>query len=214
MKAGIYKRRDNGKHIYVRKDRSIAAFQLSDVHPADGIKVSTADRERLVYFTADPKAADVIADRVADVPNGCTDAVTALSDYVGQRVPMSELKQQWTPLEGTIEDHIRAPEFQAQMRDLEIASARLHDEPVQLTGEEVEKLQRVMPASAPPFTIRPGDTGYDEAAKLVYGPWPAQTLRECGWRPVHRQSARKHRRKGDEVKWVPETGGYWWRKRA
>ena len=67
MKAGIYKRCDNGKHIYVSGSGYIRAFQLSDVHPLEDkkIKVKTRNKEAEVEFK-DESGADVLAFRVAD----------------------------------------------------------------------------------------------------------------------------------------------------
>lgn len=93
MKAGIYKRRDNGLHVYVAKDRSIRAIELADCHPSDGrVKVTTSEKEQVVAFqdyTPDMQnLGAVVADRVADVPNGTTDHVLALQHYIVCEAPM------------------------------------------------------------------------------------------------------------------------------
>lgn len=88
MKAGIYKRRDNGKHVYFGKDRSLRAYQLDDCHPFDGsLKASTSQAETVVKFkiphpSSQGEDIEVIADRVADVPNGCTEPDLALMNYL------------------------------------------------------------------------------------------------------------------------------------
>lgn len=88
MKAGIYKRRDNGKHIYVAKDRSIRAHQLADCHPVEAgvLKVSCSEKEQVVsfeYYTEDMQnIVKVVADRVADIPNGTTNHDEYLQHYV------------------------------------------------------------------------------------------------------------------------------------
>lgn len=87
MKAGIYKRRDNGKHVYVSKDRSIRAFQLTDCHPleAGNQKVSCSEKEQIVsWFEDGPDDISVMvaADRVADIPNGTTNHDEYLQHYV------------------------------------------------------------------------------------------------------------------------------------
>lgn len=67
MKAGIYKRRDNGKHVYVSGNGFIRAFELGDVHPIEEnrVKVATRNREQEMSFdTGDGTI--VTADRVAD----------------------------------------------------------------------------------------------------------------------------------------------------
>lgn len=84
MKAGIFKRQDNGKHIYVRKDRSIGAIEITDVHPCESeYKVSERVGGKYVnvpdsnggYFVT-------VAERVADAPKGVNDCVKALGEYV------------------------------------------------------------------------------------------------------------------------------------
>lgn len=86
MKAGIYKRRDNGRHIYVAKDRSIRAHQLTDCHPlAAGLrKVNCQQKEQVVTFDEgdEGRFTAIYADRVADAPNGVTEHYRALQEYV------------------------------------------------------------------------------------------------------------------------------------
>lgn len=88
MKAGIYKRRDNGKHIYVSKDRSIRAFQLTDCHPLEAgkQKVSCSEKEQVVswpeYSRDMQNLRTITADRVADIPNGTTDHAEYLMHYL------------------------------------------------------------------------------------------------------------------------------------
>lgn len=77
MKAGIYKTRDSGKLMYVAKDRSIRAFELP-APPAGDTKVTTSQKEQVVTWTCGTTGD--IADRVCDVPNGCTDSVTFLNN--------------------------------------------------------------------------------------------------------------------------------------
>lgn len=75
MKAGIYARRDNGKLVYIAKDRSIRAFELLGSRPCDGSdKVTTSQKEQVVSW------AGQTANRICDVPNGCTDSVTFLAN--------------------------------------------------------------------------------------------------------------------------------------
>lgn len=84
MKAGIFKRQDNGKHIYVRKDRSIGAIELTDVHPCESeYKVSERVGGKYVNVP-DPNGEYfvTVAERVADAPRGVSDVVKALGDYV------------------------------------------------------------------------------------------------------------------------------------
>lgn len=196
MKAGIFQ--FPGFLAYVAKDRAIKAILASG--GADGSRKPILGEKVTTYDKGERGVTEITGkdgERVGAVPNGCTDHAQALRDFALQHCC------QCVDCGGSKPEHADDCTY---MRDL-------HSD---------DGFQRALSATVPPFTISPGDTGYDEAAKLVYGkpdlgPWPhihAQTLRECGWRPVHRQSARKHRRKGDEVKWVPETGGYWWRKRA
>lgn len=89
MKAGIYKRHDNGKHVYVAKDRGIRAFELTDCHPASGsVKVTTSEKEQRISWT-NPITGEIhVADRVADIPNGTTDHDQALHHYVTHVAPM------------------------------------------------------------------------------------------------------------------------------
>lgn len=66
MKAGIYRRRDNEKHIYVSGSGFIRAFQLSDVHPCEAkIKVMSRNNGAEVVFL-DDNGDMITADRMAD----------------------------------------------------------------------------------------------------------------------------------------------------
>lgn len=82
MKAGIYKRCDNGKHVYVSGSGYVRAFQLSDVHPLEDkkIKVKTRNKETEIEFK-DGDGADVLAFRVADAQAPYTNDV-ALAHYL------------------------------------------------------------------------------------------------------------------------------------
>lgn len=96
MKAGIYKRRDNGKHIYVAKDRSIRAHQLTDCHPLDARlrMVNCSEKEQVVSFQSmDHELDKVFADRVADVPNGMTQHDQALQHYLDS-LPKDDIYKQ------------------------------------------------------------------------------------------------------------------------
>src|SRR5690349_789071 len=84
MKSGIFKRQDNGKHIYVRKDRTIGAIELSDVHPCESEhKVSERVGGKYVNVP-DPNGEYfvTVAERVADAPRGVSDCRKALQDYI------------------------------------------------------------------------------------------------------------------------------------
>lgn len=95
MKAGIYKRRDNGKHIYVAKDRSIRAHQLTDCHPVEAgkQKVNCSEKEQIVSWDDEGFGLTfVYADRVADAPNGTTDHAAALTAYVERHGVLRDAK--------------------------------------------------------------------------------------------------------------------------
>lgn len=84
MKAGIFKRQDNGKHIYVRKDRSIGAIELTDVHPCES-EYKVSERVGGKYVNVPDSNGEyfvTVAERVADAPRGVSDVVKALGDYV------------------------------------------------------------------------------------------------------------------------------------
>lgn len=84
MKAGIFKRQDNGKHIYVRKDRSIGAIEITDVHPCES-EYKVSERVGGKYVNVPDSNGEyfvTVAERVADAPRGVSDVVKALGDYV------------------------------------------------------------------------------------------------------------------------------------
>lgn len=84
MKAGIFKRQDNGKHIYVRKDRSIGAIEITDVHPCKS-EYKVSERVGGKYVNVPDSNGEyfvTVAERVADAPKGVNDCVKALGDYV------------------------------------------------------------------------------------------------------------------------------------
>lgn len=84
MRAGIFKRQDNGKHIYVRKDRSIGAIELTDVHPCDS-EYKVSERVGGKYVNVPEPNGEyfaTVAERVADAPKGVNDCVKALGEYV------------------------------------------------------------------------------------------------------------------------------------
>lgn len=66
MKAGIYKRCDTGKHVYVSGAGYIRAVELTDVHPIEDKKVKVRSRFNGAEIDFKDGQVDVKADRVAD----------------------------------------------------------------------------------------------------------------------------------------------------
>lgn len=129
MKAGIYKRRDNGKHIYVSKDRSIRAHQVTDCHPINARlrMVNCQQKEQVVRFIdIYDNPADVcdnpdmlrIADRVADIPNGTTNHAEYLQHYVDS-LPKSEAKGGVVDAERIAKAMQTAPEVRVHASDVQ-----------------------------------------------------------------------------------------------
>lgn len=91
MKAGVYITNQDS-FVYVRKDRSIAATLHCNSHadqPAN-VFVATSEKEQKIEA---PEVFDGKAQRVADVPNGCTDPLSHLRSVREKLVPARHFAQ-------------------------------------------------------------------------------------------------------------------------
>lgn len=148
MKSGIFQS-EKGDLIYVAKDRSVRAVIL-----ANGTSTVTSEAHRKEFRVTSrnkDQAVEVedgtVYTRYADVPNGCTDPLSAIATAVLEKQPAEEASL-----------------------DAEVASLGHAD-----NADELR-----------------------------------QQFKRDGFRFCHGQSARKHRRAGHVVRYVPELRQYAW----
>lgn len=213
MKAGIYKRTDNGKHVYVSKDRHIKAHELADCHPTDPpIKVRTHEKEQYVSWD------NTYAARVADVPNGCTDPDQVLTRYVRaqkailldavdtdtedpyRRSASSVFVGTGKTLTGRFEGRPPALGLGYALVDADLGDLELRQ------AAAVESLKKFSEATCKAVEAlrRPRLTGTVQLS-------PLGRLGKFSYRCCGKQSARKHRKAGHEVVRV-NSNTYGWRK--
>lgn len=174
MKAGIYKRRDNGKHIYVSKDRSIRAFQLTDCHPLEAgkQKVSCSEKEQVVSWSENLDGdllKFIYADRVADIPNGTTDHDEYLMHYlhVSGAADVSHVTH--------VDESGRRTEIGTIECSLKLAPCRVNEVALETSATATLKAAMSTEAAEVLFNGPPID-GYAEHAAKVYGKNPGERV--------------------------------------
>lgn len=189
MKAGIYKT-PNGNLIYIAKDRTIKATNLK---PSSwpGMKVSHRAKDDTVLI----EGTTYRCNRVADVPNGCTD-------------PAAELHA----------TELRLGEGKGYIYDAQFTPHAKYDanfvEPTAefpATKQFVDAAHRMADAAKASANAFEGfAVAAGSALKDVIDDMEAKGFRFC-----HNRSARKHRKQGHEVRAVDGTAGlYAWRAQA
>ena len=187
MKAGIYKT-PNGNLIYVAKDRTIKATTLS---PSSwpGMKVSHRAKDDTVSFL------DYRCTRVADVPNGCTDH-QALVDSMH--------------MAAHLEPGQRVVDYGMKFARVEAGA----DDPYKRVAEHMRGCEKAM-RHVGEAAVRPTSAAHSLSAPYGRDFTEQQSLASFGFRRCHKASARKHRRRGDQVialgdgrfAWAPKGTG-------
>lgn len=101
MKSGIFKLRNNGRLVYIAKDRSVRSYTndtgetwAATDQQREKWRVTTREKDAVIAFED-----GTVGDRVADVPNGCNDPVKALNDtkhaLAAKAVLSGEVSPEW-----------------------------------------------------------------------------------------------------------------------
>lgn len=203
MKAGVYLD-PIGNLIYVAKDRTIKAMSCGDFGARKvGAKVSHRAKDDTVQI----EGTDYRCTRHADVPNGCTDHKSLVDSMQmaaglkpGERVVDYGTKfARIEEIDGITED--------GNAIDLKTTA----DDPYKRTAAHMRGAVPAGPSERRYFTVPPELTmPYTERELEAWREKFADTLREQGFRIVHKVSARKHKKQGHTV--IPlHDGGYAWR---
>lgn len=202
MKSGIYQT-PNSNLILVRKDRTIAATTLK---PSSwpGMKVShrAADDTVLIEGT------NYRCHRVGDLRNGENrDPELVLREFEAQRAAKINEVIGFTGGE-TILRHV-----DAEVRDGDHVVIKTHSGETVYDGPAASLRSRTLASggflsaqNVGKTDVRVIESGYYFTVEQA-----TRTLRDLGYRPCHRQSARKHRKAGHIVTRMAGDSRYWWR---
>lgn len=198
MKSGIFENPNTRDLLYVAKDRTVRALvtasgdeRLIDESTRNEFKVRARNKDQQVELED-----GTLCNRVSDVPNGCTDPVSALKDVHYQRAIKADLAD-LQPGEKIVDAGTPTQRVEAVARE-------------HIANVEPPKVRMTMDL---PKGI--GKSGWIDREALT-ATSSITNLRQRGFRVCHRQSARKHRKAGREVIRVPSIGrhAYAWRERA
>lgn len=192
MKSGIYKT-PNGNLIYVAKDRTIKATTLS---PSSwpGTKVSHRAKDDTVLI----EGTTYRCERVADVPNGCNDPVRCLNDAKHALAAKAALGDGVTPDGNVVDLKTTGPQDKSAQEDIYKRVAGQVYGVTEAMGDVAKAAVRATSA-ARALSAPYGRDFTEQQAKM----------RALGYRRVHKQSARKHRKQGHAVI-AAGDGSFWW----
>lgn len=205
MKSGIYKT-PNSNLIYVAKDRTIKATTLA---PSSwpGTKVSHRAKDDTVLI----EGTDYRCERVGDVPNGCNDPVKALNDTKHALQAKAALSDESNPanvLRGIAENTEQGADHAS------------FDKAAETLAKPVGDIYKAVADQVYGVTEAMGDVAKaavraTSAARALSAPYGRDfteqqaKMRALGYRRVHKQSARKHRKQGHAVI-AAGDGSFWW----
>lgn len=203
MKAGIYKRRDNGKHVYVSGAGFVRAIEMNDVHLCVPCKVKTRNQEQVIEFDHETDTV-VTADRVADAAHPYVNDV-ALRHYL-------DLQKATVELVGAVEQR-----FVGKHPALGISYGKTQTGRFEAAAVLTPK-GRIVHTGLKPYQMATVDLLRHSGGRVdLTAPGLANTednarqvARACGYRFCHAQSAAKHRKRGHTVVRLGD-GRYAWR---